>query len=136
MTASATCDTSLLVPALAAWHPRHEEARDRLTSGVDAIPAHVLIECFSVLTRLPAPHRVTPAVAGEALSVLGLALLTLPAARHLALVFALGRAGLRGGAVYDAVVAATALHHRRTLLTVDQRARATYDVVGVDYRFV
>ncbi|MGI8644776.1 MAG: PIN domain-containing protein [Nocardioides sp.] len=135
-TGSATCDTSVLVSALASWHPRHDETRDILAARVDAIPAHVLLECYSVLTRLPAPHRVAAAVAGEVLDQLELPLLTLPASRHRTLVTAMARAGLRGGAVYDAVVGATALHHGRRLLTVDRRARTTYEVVGAGYEFV
>jgi len=41
--------------------------------------------------------------------------------------------GVRGGAIYDALVAATASHQGTTLLTRDHRARVTYDLVGVDY---
>jgi predicted nucleic acid-binding protein len=79
---------------------------------------------------------VSPQVASDALARLGLSLLTLPASRHVGLVSALGRAGLRGGAVYEAVVGATALHHGRALLTVDRRARTTYESVGAAYELV
>jgi predicted nucleic acid-binding protein len=41
--------------------------------------------------------------------------------------------GIRGGAVYDALVGATARHHGRSLITRDRRARTTYDAVGVSY---
>lgn len=35
-----------------------------------------------------------------------------------------------GGATYDALIAATAAAHGATLLTLDRRARVTYDRVG------
>lgn len=43
----------------------------------------------------------------------------------------LGRCGVSGGGTYDALVGATARHHRATLLTSDERARATYERLGV-----
>jgi len=43
--------------------------------------------------------------------------------------------GVTGGAVYDAIVAATAREAGATLLTLDRRAIATYERVGADYRF-
>jgi predicted nucleic acid-binding protein len=72
----------------------------------------------------------------DALARLGLSLLTLPASRHVGLVSAPGRADLRGGAVYDAVVGATALHHGLALLPVDRRARTTYESIGAACEFV
>jgi predicted nucleic acid-binding protein len=44
--------------------------------------------------------------------------------------------GITGGAVYDAVVAATALEAGATLLTLDQRAVLTYRAVGVAYELL
>lgn len=132
---SRTCDTSVLVPALLAWHPDHEECRRALRS-VTKLPVHVLVECYSVLTRLPAPHRVSPADAGGVVEALPFAPLALPAARHAALVPECARLGIRGGAVYDALVARTAAHHDLELLTRDRRARPTYDHLGARYVFV
>jgi AbrB family looped-hinge helix DNA binding protein len=43
----------------------------------------------------------------------------------------LGRLGIAGGATYDAVVALAARAHDATLATRDERARATYERVGV-----
>ncbi|HET9421073.1 MAG TPA: type II toxin-antitoxin system VapC family toxin [Nocardioides sp.] len=130
-----TCDTSVLVPALLAWHPDHEACRSALRSVRD-VPAHVLVECYSVITRLPAPHRVSPADAGAVLEALPLKPVALPAARHVTLVPECSRLGIRGGAVYDALVARTAAHHSLELVTRDRRARATYDQLGVRYVLV
>jgi len=128
------CDSSVLVAAHVPFHPEHEPAVDAVTNQVDAVPAHVLLESYSVLTRLPAPHRIAARNVAEALAQLDLALLVLPARGHLRIVQRLSAAGIRGGAVYDGLVAATAQHHSHTLVTLDRRARATYDAVGVAYR--
>jgi predicted nucleic acid-binding protein len=44
----------------------------------------------------------------------------------------LGKAGIAGGSVYDALVGATAIEHRVKLATRDQRALATYRALQVD----
>lgn len=62
--------------------------------------------------------------------------LGLPEPEILDVLASLGRLGIGGGAAYDALVAATARHHDLVLLTRDRRARATYDGLGVPYRFV
>ena len=87
------CDTSLLVPALVGWHAAHEESRDALAREVTHLPAHVVLECYSVLTRMPAPHRVTPADAARALAALDLRPVMLPAAQHSRLVTTLAARG-------------------------------------------
>jgi predicted nucleic acid-binding protein len=125
----------VLVPALLSWHPGHEGCRKALRT-VRQVPVHVLVECYSVITRLPAPHRVSPADAGAVLEALPLEAVSLPAASHASLVPDCARLGIRGGAVYDALVARTAAHHDLDLLTRDQRARATYDQFGVRYVLV
>ncbi len=43
----------------------------------------------------------------------------------------LGRLGIAGGAVYDAIVALTAAEHGVALATRDARAIATYQTIGV-----
>jgi predicted nucleic acid-binding protein len=125
------CDTSVLIAALSAWHPRHESAREA-GGRLRAVPAHVLLETYSTLTRLPV-HRVSAQVAHEAVAGLGLSAIALPAERHLEVIAALSRHGIKGGAVYDGLIAATAAHHDLPLLTMDRRARATYDALGVSY---
>jgi predicted nucleic acid-binding protein len=44
--------------------------------------------------------------------------------------------GLRGGASYDGLVALEAAAHDCTLLTLDERAQATYQRVGVASRLI
>jgi len=59
-------DTSCIVAALCAWHAHHARAaaeiERRLAAGQQpATAAHALLEAYAVLTRLPAPHRLSPA---------------------------------------------------------------------------
>lgn len=63
-------------------------------------------------------------------------LLTLPARAHLELLHLATQAGLGGGAIYDALVAASAKHAAATLLTRDRRAVATYEAIGVRYELL
>jgi predicted nucleic acid-binding protein len=44
--------------------------------------------------------------------------------------------GITGGAVYDALVAATAAEHDAELLSCDRRAAATYERFGIRFEMV
>jgi len=126
-----TCDTSVLVPALASWHPQHEEARAVVKGRVDVLVGHALLEAYSVLTRLPPPHRFTPLLAGALVEGLGRRVIQLT--DHPSLIARMAGGGLGGGSVYDALISATAAEHECLLLTRDHRARTTYDVIGARY---
>ena len=56
--------------------------------------------------------------------------------QHRALLDTLSEHGVRGGAVYDALVGATARHHRATLLSMDGRAGDTYQRLDVTVQWV
>jgi predicted nucleic acid-binding protein len=58
--------------------------------------------------------------------------MALPEAERRELVARFARLSIAGGAVYDAMVAATAAHHEHRLLSCDRRAAPTYDRLGVD----
>ena len=60
-------DTSVAIAALSPWHDRHADAADACREGA-AIPAHALLECFSTLTRMPEPLRISGAVGGSGLT--------------------------------------------------------------------
>ena len=45
-------------------------------------------------------------------------------------------AGLRGGALYDALIAATACEHGATLLSADRRAREAYEAIGAEVSYL
>lgn len=132
-----TADTSVLVAAFASWHEHHEIAFAAL-GRVDAIVTHCLLETYSVLTRLPAPHRMTPEVVTSYLeqSFAAMTVYALPAAEQRRLVGTCSSNGLAGGAIYDALIAATCVHADLTLLTLDGRARSTYTALGVDHELL
>ena len=61
-------DTSVIVAGLLAWHERHPPCLDALQEALALaspviLPLPALVESYSVLTRLPAPHRLSPASA-------------------------------------------------------------------------
>ena len=129
-------DTSVVVAALLGWHEAHEHARHAAAGG--SVPAHALLESYSVLTRLPPPHRLAPAVASELLAGwFGPELVLLPtSATSAAIVSRLATAGIAGGAAYDGLVALTAAEHGAELVTRDRRAAVTYDSLSVPYRLL
>jgi len=129
-------DTSVVVAGFASWHEGHRSAVAALARK-PRVPAHVLVEAYSVLTRLPPPHRAPVDLVARFLAErFPEAPLALPARAHRALIDSSAHAGLAGGAVYDALIAATARHAGATLLTRDQRARAVYERMDVSYEIV
>jgi predicted nucleic acid-binding protein len=129
-------DTSVVVAAFASWHEGHASAASALARR-PRVPAHVLIETYSVLTRLPPPHRAPAGLVATFLRErFREAPLTLPASAYRRLIEEAVAAGIAGGGVYDAVIAATARHARARLLTRDSRAIAAYERFGVAYEIV
>jgi hypothetical protein len=49
-------DSSVVIAAFATWHEAHEAAR-RLLDDSPRIAGHAALEAYSVMTRLPPPHR-------------------------------------------------------------------------------
>lgn len=132
MAADLTADTSVVVPALADWHPLHAAARASVRD-VSALPGHVLVETVAVLTRLPGglAARVADVTAALAHNFPD-APLVLGPDEHRRLLQVLGSRRVSGGRVYDALVGATAAAAGVRLLSADDRARPTYAAVGAD----
>lgn len=130
-------DSSVVIAALAPWHEMHEQARAALGWDEVGLPAHVAYEMTSALSRMPKERRIAPGVVLEALQG------TFPqpwlALDSAGLRDALQRAvevGVRGGSLYDALIAATAAGHDAEVLSADRRALGTYRAMGVEVRFV
>ena len=101
------------------------------------LPAHVMLESYSVLTRLPGGLAVPPATASDVLRArFPAGPLTLRAPGRRGLVATLAGAGVLGGASYDGLVALEAATHEQPLLTLDRRARETYHRLGADFRAI
>lgn len=130
-------DTSVAVAAALPWHEAHATAVTALASGEAALIAHVAVETYSVLTRLPPPQRVPPSAARTYLArAFAFPPLTLPPQQYGRLLEVAAGKGITGGAVYDALVGSTARHAGVTLLTLDRRALPTYELTGVEYRLL
>lgn len=129
-------DSGVAVAAFASWHESHEAAVAEVAARPQ-IAAHSMMEVLSVLTRLPAPHRASADLVARFLDgAFPEPPLTLDGPTQRSLVTQeLPGIGILGGAVYDALIAATARAAGGTLVTLDARARATYERLGceVDY---
>jgi predicted nucleic acid-binding protein len=129
-------DTSLVVAAFASWHESHEAARLALDGGLHLI-GHCALETYSVLTRLPPPHRASSTIVREFLEArFTEPYLQLSARAYRDFVLGLPAHGVTGGAAYDALVAATAASHRFELVTCDRRALPVYERYGIRVRLL
>lgn len=129
-------DSSIVIPALVADHEAHERAEGALKRCTRTI-AHVAAETYSVLTRLPAPHRVNATTAATVLDKrLPATYAMLDATAYASAPARLAAAGVSGGATYDGLIALTALEHDLELFTRDKRAERTYRALNVPYELV
>lgn len=129
-------DTSVAVAIVVADHAQHDPTLRALSGRALGLAGHAAFETFSVLTRLPPPARRAPATVARLLAH------TFPETRLLgaraasSLLAELGAAEIAGGAVYDALVGATAHEHRLPLATRDRRALDIYRALDVDVQLL
>jgi predicted nucleic acid-binding protein len=129
-------DTSVVVAAFASWHEQHEAA-DRAIGETTRLIAHCAIETFSVLTRLPPPHRAPAALVRDFLAArFPDPYVVLSADGYERLLPRLVELGISGGAAYDALVGLTAFNTGATLVSCDHRAAMTYGRLGIDFRLL
>jgi predicted nucleic acid-binding protein len=113
-----------MVAAVCAWHEHHERARaeiERRLHGAHTllVAAPALVEAYSVLTRLPPPHRLS---AADALTLLEAnfmstgKIVALDARSYRALLRRAPRDGVAGGRTYDAIIAECARRAKDTTL--------------------
>lgn len=130
------CDTSVAVPALDTTHPQHPWCLDLVRNHRPALAGHAAIETLSVLTRLPAPARLSLATAALVIAHDFPTPCAFAPEDPLALVDRFARLGIAGGAVYDGLVGLSARGEGRVLLTRDDRAERTYRRLEIAYRLV
>jgi predicted nucleic acid-binding protein len=129
-------DTSVAVALTVSDHAAHRATSDAIGGRRLGLAGHAAFEAFSVLTRLPAPARRTPATVARLLAA------NFPHSRFLsqeaagALLADLAAKGLAGGSVYDALVGATATEHQLPLATRDRRALDIYRALDVDVQLL
>jgi predicted nucleic acid-binding protein len=129
-------DTSVAVAALDAGHAAHGPSRAAVQLHRPSLSGHAAFETYSVLTRMPGQLAVDAPTAAAIITRVFPDVCWLDGDAASALLVRIGPVGVTGGAVYDALVGEAARVNGRRLLTRDQRARRTYDLLGVDYLLV
>jgi predicted nucleic acid-binding protein len=122
-------DTSVLIAGVFEWHEDHtscltERRRWKRSKEKPYVPAHALLESYSVMTRLPAGLRLR---ADDAIEVMRGAYGDFPIApsptKLWALMEHLAGEGITGGSVYDALILESALAAgAKELITLDSKA--------------
>lgn len=129
-------DSSVTIAALVADHEAREPAEEALKRCTRTI-AHVAIETYSVLTRIPPPRRLASIDAAALIEArLPSTHATLNASNYAEAPTRLAGAGISSGATYDGLIALTALEHDLELITRDKRAERTYRALGVPYQLL
>jgi predicted nucleic acid-binding protein len=124
-------DTSVAIALCVADHEEHEATRARLHGKRLGLAGHAWFESYSVLTRLPAGRRRSPAGAVQLLMHNFPASVFLSEATAQELGTELSQLQIAGGAVYDALVGAAARQHSHRLVSRDARAQSTYEALDV-----
>jgi predicted nucleic acid-binding protein len=129
-------DSSVLIAALASHHAAHERAVDAV-GDVPRLIIHVAFETASVLSRMPEGQRMDARFVLDALErEFPEPWLALDRDAQRSCLRRAVDGGLRGGALYDALIAATAHEHGATLLSADRRAREAYEAMGADVSYL
>jgi len=129
-------DTSTAVALVVEDHEGHVATLKAVVGRRLGLAGHAWFETYSVLTRLPAGLRRSPADAIRLLVRNFPASGFLGEAESTSLGGELARLGISGGAVYDALVGAAARQHQRPLVSSDARARPVYEALGVEIELI
>ena len=130
-------DSSVAIAAAASWHEAHSTATEALAEGDVRLIAHVAFETTAALSRMPEGHRVAPEVVLDWLQRrFPHSWLALDGDESSAALAAAVQGGVRGGALYDALIGSTARRHGAPLISADRRAAPAYRAVGADVRLI
>lgn len=119
-----------MIAAVCAWHEHHVAAASEIETRLDRgerliVPAPALVETYAVLTRLPPPHRLSPADAWtlvEANFVKDCRIVALTGEAYVTVLRRLVRQAVGGGRTYDAMIAECAREAKSSsLLTFNRR---------------
>ena len=110
------CDTSALIAAVSSWHEHHERTRSEIerrerSDEQMVVAGQSLAETYSVLTRLPAPHRLR---ADDAIALIesnwrDTPIVHLTGSEMWGALREAQRREMIGGQMYDALIAVAAL---------------------------
>lgn len=109
-------DANILIAGLLSWHEHHPAASAQLIALLEnqtetVIPLHALVEAYSVMTRLPPPHRLSAKAALEVLEGSfrhRTTLVGLDGDEGWDLIKELSRRAISGGTSYDGLILACA----------------------------
>jgi predicted nucleic acid-binding protein len=132
----ALLDTSTAIALVVEDHERHATTLEAVRGRRLGLSGHAWFETYSVLTRLPAGLRRSPASAIQLIAHNFPESAFLGELESAQLGGDLARLGVSGGAVYDALVGAAARQHGRRIHSGDVRARPVYEALGVDVEVV
>jgi predicted nucleic acid-binding protein len=114
--AATAVDTSVIVASLLAWHEHHRASLRSLERALDdaplVVPAAALVESYAVMTRLPAPHRLSPRDAHTLLREnfeSSAQVESLTGAEYWSMLASLASRSISGGRTYDAQILTAAL---------------------------
>jgi predicted nucleic acid-binding protein len=101
-----------MIASVCAWHESHKKTAAEISARLDAgqelvIAAHSLAETYAVLTRLPAPHRLSPSDAAtlvKANFANAATVIALNAVDYKRLIATLPGREVSGGRTYDYLV--------------------------------
>jgi predicted nucleic acid-binding protein len=132
----ALLDTSTAIALIVEDHEAHAATLEAVRGRRLGLAGHAWFETYSVLTRLPAGLRRSPAAVSRLLAHNFPASGFLGEAESAELGGELAGLGVSGGAVYDALVGGAARQHRRPLVSGDARARPVYEALGVEIEVI
>ncbi len=135
-----TLDSNCMIAAVSSWHEHHtaagEELERRLEGGETLVaPAPALVEAYAVLTRLPAPHRLSPTDAWtlvDANFIRKRRVIALQGRAYRSLLRRVASDDIAGGRTYDEVIAECARRGRATTLLTFNRRHFDPPPPGID----
>jgi predicted nucleic acid-binding protein len=128
-------DTSVLVPVFYGDHVHHAASLDVFTRFEKAdvcCGAHSLVEVYATLTRMPGKHRISGEQAMLFIADIRerLSIVALTADEYADMLVQFSAIGIAGGAIYDALLASSALKSKaKTLYTWNLKH---YEQLGPD----
>jgi predicted nucleic acid-binding protein len=132
-------DTSVLVAGFVVEHRFHSLA-ESVVADVRAegrLVAHTMAETYAVLSAPGGVYRAEPGAIVAYLDQFleGAPPIQPPPDAHREALELLSGNGRSGAAIYDALIALAARDATATLVSLDRRARPTYELCGVEARF-
>jgi toxin FitB len=116
-------DTSVVIASFLTWHEHHDPSRRSLEGamrdGLLVVPSAVLVESYAVMTRLPAPHRLSPRDAQALLEenfAVSARVESLTGSDVWHMLATLVHESISGGRTYDAQILAAAIKSRASVL--------------------